>query len=157
MMEAMAREIAVVATDVGGNSRLVADGHTGLLVPYGDPGALAQAIDRLLDDKTLRSQLASAGRALIESKFSLEKSGGKLLPFDGLMCPEPTAMIYNLHLLRALAALAVVYFHVGSEAGLNLAVNIGAHGVDVFFVISGFIIAYISARSPDGFFVRRLI
>ena len=66
-------------------------------------------------------------------------------------------MIYNLQLLRALAALAVVYFHVTSEAGLGLPVNIGAHGVDVFFVISGFIIAYIGARSPDGFLLRRLI
>src|SRR5262249_47851617 len=66
-------------------------------------------------------------------------------------------MIYNIHLLRALAALAVVYFHVTSDAGLQLPVNIGAHGVDVFFVISGFIIAYIGARSPDGFLVRRLI
>jgi exopolysaccharide production protein ExoZ len=66
-------------------------------------------------------------------------------------------MIYNLHLLRVLAALAVVYFHTTSEAGLMLPVNIGSHGVDVFFVISGFIIAYIGARSPEHFFVRRLI
>lgn len=66
-------------------------------------------------------------------------------------------MLFNLHLLRAIAALAVVYFHITSEAGLNLPVNIGAHGVDVFFVISGFIISYISARAPEHFFVRRLI
>lgn len=66
-------------------------------------------------------------------------------------------MLLNLHLLRAIAALAVVYFHTTSEAGLNLPVNIGGHGVDVFFVISGFIIAYIGARTPDRFFVRRLI
>ena len=66
-------------------------------------------------------------------------------------------MIYNLHLLRALAAMAVVYFHVTSDAGLHLPLNVGAHGVDVFFVISGFIIAYIGARSPDSFLLRRLI
>jgi peptidoglycan/LPS O-acetylase OafA/YrhL len=66
-------------------------------------------------------------------------------------------VLLNLHLLRAVAALAVVYFHTTSEAGLNLPVNIGGHGVDVFFVISGFIIAYIGARTPDRFFVRRLI
>jgi len=40
---------------------------------------------------------------------------------------------------------------------LHLPVNIGAHGVDVFFVISGFIIAYIGARAPDRFLLRRLI
>jgi exopolysaccharide production protein ExoZ len=66
-------------------------------------------------------------------------------------------MLFNLHLLRALAALAVVYCHITSDAGLNRSVNIGAYGVDLFFVISGFIISYIGARSPDGFFVRRLI
>jgi hypothetical protein len=70
---------------------------------------------------------------------------------------KSTLMLLNLHLLRALAALAVVYFHATSEAGLNLPINIGGHGVDVFFVISGFIIAYIGARTPERFFVRRLI
>jgi peptidoglycan/LPS O-acetylase OafA/YrhL len=66
-------------------------------------------------------------------------------------------MLLNLHLLRAIAALAVVYFHSTSEAGLNLPVSIGSHGVDVFFVISGFIVAYIAARSPDRFLIRRVI
>lgn len=66
-------------------------------------------------------------------------------------------MLYNLHLLRALAALGVVYYHITSSAGLNLRLNIGAHGVDVFFVISGFIISYIAAQSPRQFFIRRLI
>jgi peptidoglycan/LPS O-acetylase OafA/YrhL len=66
-------------------------------------------------------------------------------------------MLRNLHLLRAIAALAVVYFHITSEAGLNLPVNIGSHGVDLFFVISGFIIAHIGTRAPDRFLMRRLI
>ena len=66
-------------------------------------------------------------------------------------------MLLNLHLLRAIAALAVVYFHSTSEAGLNLPVSIGSHGVDVFFVISGFIIPYIGTRSPDRFLIRRVI
>ena len=66
-------------------------------------------------------------------------------------------MLFNLHLLRAVAALAVVYFHSTSEAGLNLPVNIGSHGVDVFFVISGFIIARIGAGSAGRFLLRRVI
>src|SRR5215831_19965634 len=66
-------------------------------------------------------------------------------------------MLLNLHLLRAVAALSVVYFHTTSEAGLNLPINVGGHGVDVFFVISGFIVAHISERSPDRFLVRRVI
>ena len=66
-------------------------------------------------------------------------------------------MIYNLHLLRVVAALAVVYYHIATKAGLDLPVCFGKFGVDVFFVLSGFIIAYIGAKSPDSFFLRRLI
>jgi exopolysaccharide production protein ExoZ len=66
-------------------------------------------------------------------------------------------MIYNLHLLRIVAALAVVYYHITGAAGLNLRLCFGKCGVDVFFVISGFIIAYIGSKSPDSFLLRRLM
>ncbi len=66
-------------------------------------------------------------------------------------------MLYNLHLLRVIAALGVVYFHTTSVAGLQLDWDVGSRGVDVFFVISGFIIAYIGTTKPDQFFRRRLI
>jgi exopolysaccharide production protein ExoZ len=66
-------------------------------------------------------------------------------------------MLYNLHLLRAIAALGVVYFHTTSTAGLKLRWDVGSRGVDVFFVISGFIIAYIGTSKPQQFFRRRLI
>jgi exopolysaccharide production protein ExoZ len=66
-------------------------------------------------------------------------------------------MLYNLHLLRVIAALGVVYFHTTSEAGLKLDWAVGSRGVDVFFVISGFIIAYIGTTKPEQFFRRRLI
>jgi peptidoglycan/LPS O-acetylase OafA/YrhL len=66
-------------------------------------------------------------------------------------------MLYNLHLLRVIAALGVVYFHTTSVAGLKLDWDVGSRGVDVFFVISGFIIAYIGTSKPEQFFMRRLI
>lgn len=66
-------------------------------------------------------------------------------------------MIYNIHLLRVVAALAVVYAHISSKAGLNLPLVFGSFGVDVFFVISGFIIAYIGSKNPHAFFLRRVI
>ncbi len=66
-------------------------------------------------------------------------------------------MLMNLNTLRAFAALCVVYYHITSEAGLNLPISIGTRGVDVFFVISGFIITYAAMKNPDQFFARRLI
>lgn len=66
-------------------------------------------------------------------------------------------MLYNLHLLRVIAALGVVYFHTTSVAGLKLDWDVGSRGVDVFFVISGFIIAYIGTSKPEQFFLRRII
>jgi exopolysaccharide production protein ExoZ len=66
-------------------------------------------------------------------------------------------VLYNLHLLRVIAALGVVYFHATSTAGLKLDWDIGSRGVDIFFVISGFIIAYIGTGKPQHFFRRRLI
>lgn len=66
-------------------------------------------------------------------------------------------MLYNLHLLRVIAALGVVYFHTTSDAGLRLDWDVGSRGVDVFFVISGFIIAYIGTGKPEQFFRRRMI
>jgi peptidoglycan/LPS O-acetylase OafA/YrhL len=70
---------------------------------------------------------------------------------------EAGAMLLNLNALRAFAALCVVFYHITSEAGLDLGINIGTRGVDIFFVISGFIITYASSRSAEQFFTRRLI
>lgn len=66
-------------------------------------------------------------------------------------------MLYSLHLLRVVAALGVVYYHITSDAGLELDWDIGSRGVDVFFVISGFIIAYIGSSKPEKFFLRRVL
>lgn len=66
-------------------------------------------------------------------------------------------MLSNLQAARALAAIGVVIFHFGLMPATSLAFTIGASGVDLFFVLSGFIIAHSSARSARHFLIRRLI
>jgi 2-deoxystreptamine N-acetyl-D-glucosaminyltransferase/2-deoxystreptamine glucosyltransferase len=53
---------AVVASDVGGLRDVVEHGATGLMVPPGDPGALAAALDCLLDDPETRRRMGETGR-----------------------------------------------------------------------------------------------
>ena len=56
--------------------------------------------------------------------------------------------LYGVQYLRAIAALGVVVFHAAERTGAHFA--IGAAGVDVFFVVSGFIMWVIaSERSPS--------
>jgi glycosyltransferase involved in cell wall biosynthesis len=61
--EAMNRELAVIASNAVGAAAggLVRDGANGLVVPAGDPRALAAAIERLASDAALRERLGAAG------------------------------------------------------------------------------------------------
>ena len=71
VLEAMAAELPVVASGVGGLAELVDDGATGILVPPGDEPALAQALERMVEDSELRQRFGAAGRARAESSFDL--------------------------------------------------------------------------------------
>lgn len=65
--EAMNQRCAVIATDATGAAAggLVRDGETGLVVPAGDAGALARALERLAGDAALRSELAERGHEAV--------------------------------------------------------------------------------------------
>jgi glycosyltransferase involved in cell wall biosynthesis len=70
-IEAMACGIPLVATTGGALPEVVGtDGVTGLLVAPDDPGALAAAIGRLLDDAELRRRLGAAGRERVLGRFT---------------------------------------------------------------------------------------
>ncbi len=63
LLEAMATGIAPVAASVGGIPEVITDGEDGLLVPPGDPAALASALDKALDDPALRADLGRRAQA----------------------------------------------------------------------------------------------
>jgi glycosyltransferase involved in cell wall biosynthesis len=63
VLEAFAAGAAVIATPVNAMTEVIDDGRNGLLVTPGDVDALSRALQRLLDDETLRVALARAGRA----------------------------------------------------------------------------------------------
>jgi len=73
ILEAMAAGVPVVATRVGGTAELVEDGVTGLLVPPGDPAALAKAIEQLLAEPQQARRFGRAGRQRVIEEFSLER------------------------------------------------------------------------------------
>jgi glycosyltransferase involved in cell wall biosynthesis len=70
VLEAWSAGKPVIATAVGGLRDLIADGDTGLLVPPGEPAALAGALRRLLVSGDLRRRLGEAGRALAGKQYS---------------------------------------------------------------------------------------
>ncbi|HEY6836006.1 MAG TPA: glycosyltransferase family 4 protein [Gaiellaceae bacterium] len=71
ILEAMAAGLPVVATDVGGISEAVVQGETGLLVPPNDPFALAEALERLIQDAPLRRRLGGAGLERARRDFNV--------------------------------------------------------------------------------------
>ncbi len=74
ILEAMAMERPVVVTRVGGNPEAVRDGVEGLLVPPGDPKALASAVCRVLEDTALAEGLGRRGRQRVLDCFSFEEN-----------------------------------------------------------------------------------
>lgn len=93
LIEAMAAGLPAVATDVGGNADVVADGQTGLLVPPRNPARLAEAILILLKDPERARTMGAAGRARVEAHFTsqtmvtrLETLYRELLANKGASC-----------------------------------------------------------------------
>jgi glycosyltransferase involved in cell wall biosynthesis len=73
ILEAMAMEVPVVATDVGGVPELIVDRESGILVPPKSPSLLSKMILELLEDNSFREQLGRNARKRVESRFSIER------------------------------------------------------------------------------------
>lgn len=74
-------------------------------------------------------------------------------PFIGSSAP----VLNNIQLLRGLAASVVVFRHLSQEGQLNMPISFGGFGVDIFFIVSGFIIAYVASYNSSHFVRRRII
>jgi glycosyltransferase involved in cell wall biosynthesis len=71
LMEAQSQRLACVATQLPGIAELVEDGRTGVLVPPGNPRALASALEALIRDPAQRSRLGVAGEARVRREFDM--------------------------------------------------------------------------------------
>lgn len=86
LLEALAMEVPVVATAVGGVGELIRDGETGRLCAAGDAAALAAAMRQLLSDAALRARVARRGRRLAEAEYSLaERTRQEIEVYDRLL------------------------------------------------------------------------
>ncbi len=72
ILEAMATEIPVVTTDVGGNPEAITNGKDGILVEYGDKEELKEAVVRLAKNEETRRELAAAAKEKIK-QFNKER------------------------------------------------------------------------------------
>lgn len=78
LLEAMSAGRPVIATSVGGIPEIVTHERHALLVPPGDAGALASAIERLLRDKPLRDRLVEEARLLVQANHSPARRAGRI-------------------------------------------------------------------------------
>ncbi|HEV8679095.1 MAG TPA: glycosyltransferase family 4 protein [Stellaceae bacterium] len=89
LMEAQSQRLACIATTLPGIAELIGDGRTGVLVPPGDPRALAAALDALIRDPALRARLGAAGEVRVRREFGMRGGIAALVALFGLAEPQP--------------------------------------------------------------------
>ena len=95
VMEAMCMAVPVIATNIGGSVEQVADGETGCLVAPGDPAALAEKLEFLLRDETVRARFGAAGRRRIAERFTLPGMVEKIVRiYDDCLGRGPVRILY---------------------------------------------------------------
>jgi glycosyltransferase involved in cell wall biosynthesis len=74
IMEAMATGLPVVSTTIGGIPEMVVENETGFLMQPNDPSALANAIEKVIGDRSLVQRLGQAGSERAQKLFSIDKN-----------------------------------------------------------------------------------
>ena len=74
IMEAMATGLPVVSTNIGGIPEMVIENETGLLVQPGDAAAMADAIEKVISDRSLAQKFGESGYERAKALFSIEKN-----------------------------------------------------------------------------------
>ncbi|MFZ5801308.1 MAG: glycosyltransferase, partial [Candidatus Omnitrophota bacterium] len=77
-IEAMALNKPVIATNIPGPSEIVVDGVTGFLVPPGNPQAIAEKIEYLLEHPDVAQEMGKAGRKRVEERFNIKETVRKI-------------------------------------------------------------------------------
>ena len=78
VLEAMASAKPVIATHPGGSAEMVLEGKTGFLIPMGAVTQGVEAIERLIVNSELRTELGNAGRERVLSEYSLKAFEAKI-------------------------------------------------------------------------------
>lgn len=91
MIEALAYARPAISTPISGIPELIESGVNGLLVPPGDPAALAEAILRVHGDPALAAEMGRRGRETVEARFDLSVNAARQLAlFRGAAArPQP--------------------------------------------------------------------
>lgn len=111
LLEAMACAVPSITTDIRGCRQAVEGGEAGVLVPAGDPAALAEALRKLAADPDERTRLGAAGRALVEKRHTTAQGIAPVMALyrriDASRTPETRSRRSLIPLARKLLPMAV--------------------------------------------------
>ena len=90
LLEAMAQETPIVASDVGAIPEIVEHGRSALLAPPGDAGGLAEHLQALLEDEPMRARIGHAGRVRLTERFTVDRMATETLAlYNTLLSQTP--------------------------------------------------------------------
>jgi glycosyltransferase involved in cell wall biosynthesis len=94
VIEALAAQVPVVATPVGGVSEIIVDNESGLLIPLNDIVALRTRLQSLYENPSLRQRLASAGLARVQARYAEGAVIGKLASLYQELAAAPGQQVF---------------------------------------------------------------